>query len=463
MDCRTCQPTLIDLLHGELATDAAEEAHEHLQRCSSCRGAMEKLSYALRVVERMPTLEPPQAVSTRLMQLAEDRAQAMAAQRIATARKPSSLWQMFIDFVGRFAMARQVGMVTIMLLIVAVGLWSLPRLNRQPAVAGETVVSPDPSFEATTSAGVQPAEPLDLQVDLRAGRIRSKEEESRMRGAQAPASGFAEQAGPAAGEQQAGPGALAQKRDPARALDDLDAPLLARDVPRAERSARGGGAEVKQGRAAATSARRTTARERAKRSSSAGSPIAQAFPKSAAQAKPKSAADAPEQHAVGAGASDAVARGASSEPRAEVTVPSAPPAIPQSASDLYVLGAERARAGDPSGALQAFRGAHARTTDLNLRRKAQLGVARATGAMRGCSAALSSYQQVVNLAPASAEAGDALIEMARCRTQQGDPAIARSLLERAAQIPQATRRANAMLTALPPAAESEPAAAESTR
>jgi hypothetical protein len=416
MDCRTCEPTLIDLLHGELATDAAEEARAHLTQCSSCRGSMDKLAEALRVSERIPLLEPPQAVSARLMQLAEEQARTFAAQRQVAVRKPPSLWQRLLDFVGRFAMARQVGMATIMLLIVAVGVWSVPSLRREPAVAGGTVVNPDPTGEAAPSAGVQPAQPLDLQVDLRTRRIRSKEEESRMRAEEQRAVAvIAKPAEPAAA-----------KGNPAAALDDLDRPELENAA-----AARASGASKRA--VAAKAAPATDGRGQA-----------ELMARTAATASPAAEAALPAPYPAASG-------GAA---RSDST-----PAVPKSASDPYALGVERARAGDPSGALQAYRLAQSQTTDAGLRRKAELGSARALAELRGCAGALASYQQLVDSAPVSAEAGEALLEMARCRTQRGETGLARELLERAERIPQAARRAAAMLATLPPVPQAKPGAA----
>src|SRR5687768_13612894 len=98
MDCRTCQPTLIDLLHGELASDAAVEAHAHLKECANCRGAFEKLSHGMRLAERLPRIEPPQAVGARLLQLAEEHARSAAALRRQPTPAPPRAWQSLLEF-----------------------------------------------------------------------------------------------------------------------------------------------------------------------------------------------------------------------------------------------------------------------------------------------------------------------------------------------------------------------------
>ena len=180
MDCRTCQPTLIDLLLGELATDAADAARAHLRECASCSAAYDALAAGQRFGRTLEIKEPPPATAERIMVMAEAHAHAIREQRAAAAL-PSArgLWRSLIEFVSRFAMARQVGMVTISLLIVAVGLLSLPDLKRSasgvPAVAGGTVLNPEAEESSVPPAGVQPAERLGLKMDTRAGRILSKD------------------------------------------------------------------------------------------------------------------------------------------------------------------------------------------------------------------------------------------------------------------------------------------------
>jgi thioredoxin-like negative regulator of GroEL len=71
----------------------------------------------------------------------------------------------------------------------------------------------------------------------------------------------------------------------------------------------------------------------------------------------------------------------------------------------------------------------------------------ATTAAGDCGASLRRYQQIVDADPASAQAGEALLAMARCRTQRGERALARALLERAARNVHVASRAKALLSA----------------
>ena len=86
MDCRTCQPSLIDLLHGELALEAAEQVRAHIAHCTNCKGALDKLAQGLQHARQLPLADPPQAVTARLLQLADEQ-----AKRAVAARKPRGL------------------------------------------------------------------------------------------------------------------------------------------------------------------------------------------------------------------------------------------------------------------------------------------------------------------------------------------------------------------------------------
>ena len=419
MDCRTCQPTLIDLLHGELAIDAAEEAEAHLKQCQSCRSAFDKLSLGIRAARNLPLMDPPQAVGARLMQLAEEHANAAAVLRRQQARKPPRAWQSLLEFVGRFAMARQVGMATLMLLIVAVGLWSLPQLERAPLVDGGTVVNPEPSGEAAPSTGVQPAEPLDLKVDLRAGRIRSKEEEQ--------SAALHDTASVAEATAKAEPGLAAAKlermgeADRVSAHDDLSASREgAKSLSKRQRRA-----ESKSSAAGVDTLAQLEGYGRADKGGGSG-PIAQA-------------------------------RGRAEEERAfpasNAARAAAPPVAPASPAQAPARGSDELLDGTPARASNSDAPATQRESSRkpaasSAPAKPKAGAAAETATTAAdCGASLSRHQEIVAADPASAQAGESLLAMARCRTQRGERALARALLERAARNVHVASRARALLSA----------------
>ncbi|HMI93199.1 MAG TPA: hypothetical protein VK509_17635, partial [Polyangiales bacterium] len=96
MDCRTCEPTLIDLVHSELATDAAREAHAHLATCTSCRASFDTLVAATRLAAQLPMVEPPPELAGRVMAIAEAHAREAAARLRVAAPRPTP-WQALLD------------------------------------------------------------------------------------------------------------------------------------------------------------------------------------------------------------------------------------------------------------------------------------------------------------------------------------------------------------------------------
>jgi hypothetical protein len=64
-------------------------------------------------------------------------------------------------------------MAMMLFLMVGIGLYYLPDLRRHDPAADDAVVDPTPADEVGPSAVLAPAEPLDLDVDPRTGRLRT--------------------------------------------------------------------------------------------------------------------------------------------------------------------------------------------------------------------------------------------------------------------------------------------------
>jgi hypothetical protein len=152
MECTDCEALLDDLLRGELPARCEAEVRSHLAGCTGCRA---KHMQRLRVLEL--TAAPRQLP---------------ALKRLSW---PSRLWRLLrptrthkessgsLGLLGRLATAPQVSMSTVMLLIVLVGLWSLPQLTGRrgsrfddvapplAAVSHAPAGEPDASAHALTS------------------------------------------------------------------------------------------------------------------------------------------------------------------------------------------------------------------------------------------------------------------------------------------------------------------------
>ena len=55
MDCRTCQPTLLDLAYGELAPELATVVRAHVDGCASCGPIPPSYTYKTRTVHKHVT------------------------------------------------------------------------------------------------------------------------------------------------------------------------------------------------------------------------------------------------------------------------------------------------------------------------------------------------------------------------------------------------------------------------
>src|SRR3972149_2062855 len=93
MDCRTCQPTLLDLAYGELAPELAVVTRAHLEHCASCTASFTQLTAAIGHAGRLELLEPPVDLTVEVMQLARNRALERAQAREAAATRDAGTWR----------------------------------------------------------------------------------------------------------------------------------------------------------------------------------------------------------------------------------------------------------------------------------------------------------------------------------------------------------------------------------
>lgn len=177
MNCETCQDRLMDLLYDEVRGPEADEARAHMEACPSCRASYEKLGMGQRFAARMPILEPSVELRARIMASAIAAAKGedpVAAKKRDDEGDEGGFWHSVRRFLASIVMAPQVAMATVMMLVVAIGLWYVgPRLSRQHDESGSTVVGLDHDGEAGPSA-LEPAPALDLRLDQgRSRRARS--------------------------------------------------------------------------------------------------------------------------------------------------------------------------------------------------------------------------------------------------------------------------------------------------
>ncbi len=476
MNCENCQTALLDLVYNDLEESLEVEAREHLERCESCRASYQKLSQAVSLAVQLPQLEPSERVSEAIRSAAY-RKHAISPQRTTVAKTSiQDNLRRLVDFVGHFAMGRQVAMAMVMLLIVAFGLHYLPHLRRTPKATGGTVVNPDGSGEAGPSSELTPAEPFDLTVDLPRGRIRSKESSEK---------DDLSKDSVTIAEAESAKAARRGSTWPNRSIegDRMEKPAVTgRFVEKLRARRRRTGNAVPASRRASASDRGdyqeeslTAEIERDEIGFAAKKETAQSgasISSSSAVAKSKSEMKAK-------GLSRGIVRQTDSDdepqafpyeiqPAPKRVVPQAPARTPMptesemadiagdapsdkprdSIETLYRRGLAKYRSGNYSGAISDLNRVIDHDDARALRPQTLFYLARSYQASGQCPLAVKNYQLLISGFPRHSQTGPALLEAASCLRRLGNVEKARELLKRALLIPSVAERARRELISL---------------
>lgn len=391
MDCAHCEPVLLDLCYGELTPPAEREARTHISSCPTCRKVLARLESGQALAQNLPQEAPSAESTTRIMQLA--RAHGRRSSR-------SLIGRSWLSSLARVAMTRQVAMATLSLLIVFVGLWSMPELTRRRD-AGEL----SPEVEGAEAA--------------RAGQATSSQPTA------------AEPSGP--GRPRGGPSHADGRATPRK----HDAPAAREGIVRArarpEPGAQNARAEAKP-------------RERPEPPRFAPAPPASA---AAAQAAPlaetavQAALD--EQRALsGSEGDDALAFTAPAPATASAAAPAeASGSSAASLEAIFKAGLERYRSGDYAAAVQLLSRMLESSAPSGQRAPALLYLARSERALGRCDRAIRAYETLVRSYGSSQQSLAAMLEGVECYDRVGEPMAAQRLLEHATSVPslaaQATR------------------------
>jgi hypothetical protein len=179
MDCELCEKRLVDLLYDELDASSAAEVRAHLEGCEACRHAMDKLESG-RAFARKLELAPAPSMAKVLAAAREQAATNRAARdRPEPTHEPEvprerpveeSPLTRVLRWLGAVAMGPQLGVATVLLLVVGIGLWYLPQLGDGERGREIALLEPEPGSTGETTTLV-PAEPLQLAHDPRTGRV----------------------------------------------------------------------------------------------------------------------------------------------------------------------------------------------------------------------------------------------------------------------------------------------------
>ena len=207
MSCEACTERLVELLYGELDGADRSGIEAHLEECTACAEAYERISVGKSFAARLPMEVPPDDGLREVFAAARKKAAAIRAEapeptgrRARAASKaraseaahpggakasaalpegdaPEGLWASLVSWVGGVAMRPQLAMAMTLLLMVGIGMWYLPTLRQSDPSDVHAIVDPSPGDEVGPSASLEPAEPLDLLADPRTGRMHQRDED----------------------------------------------------------------------------------------------------------------------------------------------------------------------------------------------------------------------------------------------------------------------------------------------
>ena len=175
VNCDEAEKALLDMAYGEVDHTRAADLEMHYAGCASCAEALAKVKRGISLGHQLRReAAPPMSVA---LQAARERAAAIRSAKlvevepVATIRetKTEAPFEGFFAWLGRVAMGPQLGVATVLLVVVGIGLWYLPKL-RSPSALQVATLEPDPMTGAETQA-LAPADPLELTHDPRTGRV----------------------------------------------------------------------------------------------------------------------------------------------------------------------------------------------------------------------------------------------------------------------------------------------------
>lgn len=136
---------LVELVYEELDLEESRALRQAAEACPHCAGLLASLEEAKGATESLTWIEAPADLDGPI--LAAARAQA----DLNRARHAPSPWARFKQALEAFTLGPQVAMATVMMLVVAIGLWYVPEEPQSRDLVGGTVVTPDPEGRAVAT------------------------------------------------------------------------------------------------------------------------------------------------------------------------------------------------------------------------------------------------------------------------------------------------------------------------
>jgi hypothetical protein len=184
LDCEACDALLIDLVERELDETRAAEVRAHAATCESCGRSLARLEGGRRAARELLRAEPPRldaVMAAARARAAEVRAAAHVEQvrsesvptpPVVAPPEPSdktwldAVWR----WLGSWATGPQVAMAALLVLMVGIGLFNLPQFRSHEGTGADGALV-EPDVHAEMGSALDPAAPLDLDVDPRTQHV----------------------------------------------------------------------------------------------------------------------------------------------------------------------------------------------------------------------------------------------------------------------------------------------------
>ena len=176
VNCDEAEKAVLDMAYGEADRARVPELQAHYASCASCAEALAKVTRGISIGHQLKREAAPSMAAVLLA--SRERAAAIRLAKTADAEpsvapvretKTEAPFEGFFAWLGCIAMGPQLGVATVLLVVVGIGLWYLPRLQSPTALEVATL-EPDP-VASGESQGLMPAVPLQLTHDPRTGRV----------------------------------------------------------------------------------------------------------------------------------------------------------------------------------------------------------------------------------------------------------------------------------------------------
>lgn len=137
MGCEAYNERLLDLFSEELSPAEERELRAHLEGCATCHASYLRLSATLRIANDLPIVTPRRELDAPLLAAARARVSKLEASPEPSTR--GAWWETLRSIL----LGPQFAMATVMVLVVAFGLFAIPELRRDPPIAGRRMLEPE--------------------------------------------------------------------------------------------------------------------------------------------------------------------------------------------------------------------------------------------------------------------------------------------------------------------------------